>query len=149
MNTNQHGEGRIESLSTLGELMSKGFEHFWQAWPSSPRKGAKSSCKAKWDKQGFDLQADQIIKHVEWLKTTEQWKKGNGSFIPAPLVYLNQMRWDGAEVPEPPPPPKSYAAILRSPFSCLSKPKAKAAAVGSLMMRLTSKPAIRPASLVA
>ena len=108
MNTNQHGEGRIESLSTLGELMSKGFEDFWQAWPSSPRKGAKSSCKAKWDKQGFDLQADQIIKHIEWLKTTEQWKKGNGSFIPAPLVYLNQMRWDGAEVPEPPPPPSQF-----------------------------------------
>jgi hypothetical protein len=34
------------------------------------------------------------------MKTTEQWKKGDGSFIPAPLVYINQMRWDGAEVPE-------------------------------------------------
>jgi len=22
------------------------------------------------------------------------------SFIPAPLVYLNQQRWDGAEIPE-------------------------------------------------
>ena len=46
------------------------------------------------------------------------------------------------------PPPKSYTAILRSP-SCLSKPNANAAAVGSLIIRLTSKPAIRPASLVA
>jgi hypothetical protein len=34
------------------------------------------------------------------MKTTEQWKKDNGAFIPAPLVYLNQQRWDGAEVPE-------------------------------------------------
>jgi hypothetical protein len=34
------------------------------------------------------------------LKTTEQWLKLNGAFIPAPLVYLNQQRWDGAEVPE-------------------------------------------------
>ena len=34
------------------------------------------------------------------MKTTEQWKKGDGAFIPAPLVYINQMRWDGAEVPE-------------------------------------------------
>jgi hypothetical protein len=31
----------------------------------------------------------------------------------------------------------------------LSMPKASAAAVGSLMMRLTSRPAMRPASLVA
>jgi hypothetical protein len=34
------------------------------------------------------------------MKTTDQWKKGDGAFIPAPLVYINQMRWDGAEVPE-------------------------------------------------
>ena len=46
------------------------------------------------------------------------------------------------------PPPRSYTAILRSP-SCLSIPKANAAAVGSLIIRLTSRPAIRPASLVA
>ena len=46
------------------------------------------------------------------------------------------------------PPPKSYTATLRSP-SFLSIPNASAAAVGSLMIRLTSKPAILPASLVA
>jgi hypothetical protein len=34
------------------------------------------------------------------MKTTEQWRKDNGAFIPAPLVYLNQQRWDGAEIPE-------------------------------------------------
>jgi hypothetical protein len=28
------------------------------------------------------------------------WRKSDGAFIPAPLVYLNQERWDGAEVPE-------------------------------------------------
>ena len=76
------------------------FEQFWSAWPKSQRKGGKATCQAKWDKLKLDLQADQIIKHVEWMKTTEQWKKGDGAFIPAPLVYLNQMRWDGAEVPE-------------------------------------------------
>ena len=47
------------------------------------------------------------------------------------------------------PPPRSYTAILRSLPSFLSMPKASAAAVGSLMMRLTSRPAMRPASLVA
>jgi hypothetical protein len=76
------------------------FEDFWKAWPSNVRKGGKAQCKAKWDKLKLDLQADQIIKHTEWMKTTDQWKKGDGAFIPAPLVYINQMRWDGAEVPE-------------------------------------------------
>ena len=104
MNTKQSGEERIDScLSTLGEPMSKGnsmFEDFWKVWPSNPRKGAKSKCKQVWIKSYCDTQADQIIKHVQWLKTTEQWLKSNGAFIPAPLVYLNQQRWDGAEIPE-------------------------------------------------
>jgi len=76
------------------------FEDFWTAWPKSVRKGGKSTCLAKWNKLKLDGDADQIIKHVEWMKTTDAWKKDNGSFIPAPLVYINQMRWDGAEVPE-------------------------------------------------
>ena len=76
------------------------FEDFWAAWPRSTRKGGKSNCLAKWNKLKLDTQADQIIKHVEWMKTTDAWKKANGDFIPAPLVYINQMRWDGAEVPE-------------------------------------------------
>lgn len=76
------------------------FEDFWNAWPKSVRKGGKSTCLAKWNKMKLDTQADQIIKHVTWMKTTDAWKKANGDFIPAPLVYINQMRWDGAEVPE-------------------------------------------------
>jgi len=76
------------------------FEDFWSAWPKSERKGAKSQCLAKWTKQKLDLQAETIIAHVNYMKTTDQWKKGNGSYIPAPLVYLNQQRWDGAEIPE-------------------------------------------------
>jgi hypothetical protein len=90
--------------STLGEsmpeLFESGFERFWKVWPASTRKGAKSECRKKWEKHYCETQTDQIIKHVEWLKTTEQWIKSNGAFIPAPLVYLNQQRWDGAEVPE-------------------------------------------------
>jgi hypothetical protein len=76
------------------------FEQFWTAWPKNPRKGGKAICQAKWSKLKLDLQADQIIKHVEWQKTTEAWKKANGTFIPAPLVYINQQRWDGADIPE-------------------------------------------------
>jgi hypothetical protein len=34
------------------------------------------------------------------MKTTDAWRKDDGAFIPAPLVYLNQQRWDGAEIPE-------------------------------------------------
>lgn len=47
------------------------------------------------------------------------------------------------------PPPRSKIRTLRSPSVFLSRPYAMAAAVGSLMMRRTFKPAIRPASFVA
>lgn len=83
-------------------MFESGFDLFWTAWPKSPRKGAKSACQSKWKKGLYEHCADQILKHVEWMKTTDQWRKDNGAFIPAPLVYLNQQRWDGAEIPEPP-----------------------------------------------
>ena len=76
------------------------FETFWQAFPKNPRKGGKSLCLAKWNKLKLDAQAEQIVAHVTWMATTNDWKKDNGAYIPAPLVYINQMRWDGAEIPE-------------------------------------------------
>jgi len=91
------------------------FEKFWQAWPKNggrySRKGGKAACLSVWNKRYHFTQADQIIKHVEWLKTTEAWLKDQGAYIPAPLVYLNQQRWDGADIPEP---PKELPAIEAS-----------------------------------
>lgn len=80
--------------------MSDQFEKFWAAWPRSFRKGGKSVCLARWKKGLYDGCADQIIKHVTWMSTTDAWRKSDGAFIPAPLVYLNQQRWDGAEIPD-------------------------------------------------
>lgn len=79
------------------------FERFWAAWPKNSgrysRKGGKAACLAVWNRRYHFTQADQIIKHVEWLKTTADWLKDQGAYIPAPLVYLNQQRWDGADIP--------------------------------------------------
>ena len=93
----------LENLCLKGnkmELFENGFDKFWAAWPKNPRKGAKSECKKKWDKLKCEADIEQIIKHLEWMKTTDQWRQGNGAYIPAPLVYINQMRWDGADIPE-------------------------------------------------
>ena len=79
------------------------FERFWAVWPRSNRKESKTLCLKKWQKMGLDIHADEIIRHVEYMKTTDSWQKSNGQFIPAPLVYINQMRWDGAEIPEEKP----------------------------------------------
>jgi hypothetical protein len=81
-------------------MASEGFKRFWEAWPKSVRKGGKSDCEKRWNRYYCDSCVDQILKHIEWMKTTDDWRKANGAFIPAPAVYLNQRRWDGAEIPE-------------------------------------------------
>lgn len=75
-----------------------GFTEFWEAWPSSTRKESKGKCLEVWKKQKLESVAEQVIQHVTSLKTSSAWTKNGGEFIPAPLVYLNQRRWEGAEV---------------------------------------------------
>jgi hypothetical protein len=76
---------------------SDGFNRFWDVWPTTDRKEAKGKCFDHWKKAKAESQADEIIAHVERLKLSQAWTKNNGEFIPAPLVYLNQRRWEGAE----------------------------------------------------
>jgi uncharacterized protein YdaU (DUF1376 family) len=70
---------------------SSKFDEFWNAWPSSKRKVAKSECQKKWAKAGLDAVAETIISQVNILKVTDQW---TGGFEPAPLTYINQRRWE-------------------------------------------------------
>jgi hypothetical protein len=79
-----------------GSPGSPGFLRFWSAWPKHPRKEAKGKCLEAWLKAGAELQADLIVEHVEALKRSPGWTKEGGQFIPAPLVYLRNRRWEGS-----------------------------------------------------
>lgn len=72
------------------------FEDFWNTYPNTPRRVAKSKCVEKWKALRLDDQADEIIKHVTAMKATEQWREG---YEPAPLTYINQRRWSDG-IPE-------------------------------------------------
>jgi hypothetical protein len=74
-----------------------GFAEFWKTWPSNDRKQAKGKCLEAWKKAHAERDAALILAHVESLKTSASWKEKGGQFIPAPLVYLNNRRWEGAE----------------------------------------------------
>ena len=92
------GEERREEITPptpKGEPV--GFEEFWAAWPASVRKEAKGKCLEVWKKNRFERVAAEVIRHLDSLKTSTAWTKSGGEFIPAPLVYLNQRRWEGAE----------------------------------------------------
>lgn len=73
-----------------------GFDLFWAAWPKSIRKEAKGKCMEAWAKVKAEAHAEQIVAHVEGKKQTD-WTKDGGRFVEAPLVYINQRKWEGAE----------------------------------------------------
>lgn len=97
-------EGKGRELTTLpgkpgdgsnSNLFPDGFSRFWQQWPTGERKQSKGKCSEVWKRKGCERIADRILAHVESLKASDSWNNG---FVPAPLVYLNQARWEGAEV---------------------------------------------------
>lgn len=77
-----------------------GFVRFWAAWPKSARKGGKAKCLQLWWRSKLEPVAEQIVSHVERMAGEPDWTKEAGAYIPAPMVYLNQRRWDGADLGE-------------------------------------------------
>jgi hypothetical protein len=59
---------------------------------------AKQQCLNKWAKYGCAENATHIIAHVEQMKRSPDWTKDSGAFIPMPLTYLNQARWEGETI---------------------------------------------------
>lgn len=70
------------------------FDTFWLEWPAHKRKVARKQCEAKWRTQGCDALADVVMASLRTAKASEDWTKAKGEFIPAPLVWLNQARWE-------------------------------------------------------
>ena len=93
-----HNPKKIQKQKEINTItssaMTSRFDEFWNNWPQSKRKVARTVCKAKWERQALDPLADEINAVVTRLKASEQWVSG---FEPAPLTFINQRRWeDGA-----------------------------------------------------
>ena len=83
---------RVDDAETL-----PGFAEFWTTWPNNDRKQAKGKCLDAWKKAHGERDAALVLAHVEKLKSSNDWQKQGGQFVPAPLVYLNGRRWEGAD----------------------------------------------------
>ena len=82
-------------LPPTGEL----FGEFWAAYP---RKVGKANCQKWFEKHKVDRKTlDAMLTSIAYLKTTEQWKKDDGKFIPYPQTWLNGRRWED-ETAQPP-----------------------------------------------
>ena len=89
-NPNRNRNRNRNTISSVAPTASR-FEEFWNNWPTSKRKVAKSACKAKWERLALDPLADKINAVVARLRASEQWISG---YEPAPLTFINQKRWE-------------------------------------------------------
>lgn len=83
------------SAKPVPEKAANRFQEFWETYPSTGRKVAKSKCLEVWKAKKLDLVADDVLSHLRAIQTTPQWL---GGYEPAPLTYLNQKRWED-EIP--------------------------------------------------
>jgi len=93
------GEGRKNPPTPLpgGEgppgraTTSEGFERFWSAYP---RKCSKGQARKAWAKLKPSEQLVQaIIAGIGRAKTSDQWLRDDGRFIPHPATWLNAEGW--------------------------------------------------------
>lgn len=86
---------RTEPTTPTGDaqaLQERRFAEFWKAYP---KKVGKASCLNAWKKLKPTAELhDHIMAALEAQKRSEQWQREGGRFIPNPLTWLNQGRWD-------------------------------------------------------
>lgn len=74
------------------ERVKKQFAEFWSEYP---RKVAKAKAEKAWESvKPTDEVFEKIMQAVRRQKTSEQWRKDNGQYIPHPTTWLNQRRWE-------------------------------------------------------
>lgn len=71
---------------------SEAFDAFWRNYP---RKASKGDAEKAWGR----IKPDQalrvrIMKTLNLLKTSEQWTKDGGQFVPYPASWLNAKGWE-------------------------------------------------------
>lgn len=74
------------------DSFSESFNDFWKAYP---KKVSKANALKAWNKlkPNGDL-VREILSALERQKTSVQWQKDNGQFIPYPATWLNGRRWE-------------------------------------------------------
>lgn len=67
------------------------FDRFWKAYP---KKVGKKEARKAFDRAKKSIDTETMIEAVEAQKSSGQWTRDNGRYIPNPATWLNQGRWD-------------------------------------------------------
>jgi len=93
--------------SPLSAIQEERFNTFWQAYPKKRSKGdaIKAWAKLKPDEELFE----RIMQGLEKAKSSYDWQKDGGQYIPYPATWLNATGWEDEYTPPRPlaPPPRS------------------------------------------
>lgn len=73
------------------------FAAFWQAYPRRKSRGQAEKAFAKLNPSEQLLAA--ILAGIERAKTSEQWTRDEGKFIPYPATWLNAKGWEDEDSP--------------------------------------------------
>lgn len=69
-----------------------GFEKFWSAYP---KKKSKGDAEKSWKKLSpSNEQIEAILSAIDRAKTSKDWQKDGGQFIPYPASWLNAKGWE-------------------------------------------------------
>lgn len=90
-----------------------GFEEFWSSYP---KKKAKGDAEKAWREKGCFTKLDQILTAIKRARSSPDWKKDNGQFIPHPATWLNRKGWeDDIAIPSRPKQTNGTAVELEVP----------------------------------
>lgn len=85
-----------------GSEAGNAFALFWSAYP---KKTAKPAAERAFKASKAHEHLADILKDLERRKSSDDWLKENGKFVPNPATYLNQRRWeDEVSIPVKPEP---------------------------------------------
>jgi hypothetical protein len=85
--------------SNTTPIVPVGFDLFWKAYP---RKIAKPDALQAWRRLLPDADLTQkILAAVERARSTEQWLRDDGRFIPHPATWLNKRRFEDEVIDKP------------------------------------------------
>lgn len=74
------------------ESFSESFNDFWKVYP---KQLSKANALKEWNKlKPDDSLVREILTALERQKTSVQWQKDNGQYIPYPAKWLRERRWE-------------------------------------------------------
>lgn len=81
----------IDKKQEKKQKLEQMFEAFWVLYPKkiNKRQCFTAFCNIK----GLEKEFESIIKALKEDRSSEQWQRDNGKFIPYPLTWLHQERW--------------------------------------------------------